>query len=125
MTGKSILLTAVGLGALAAAPGMVAAQSGGQPAYVGRWTEQPAWCRNRVGTDELPLVIHARRLEGVEWACTFQQVNGTHPEWRVTARCNGEGMTNRERFVFRVEGNAMRLTYVDRGNRTHRVTRCP
>jgi hypothetical protein len=101
------------------------AQPASQPGYVGRWTDQPSWCRNRVGTDELPLVIGARNLEGVEWACRFEQVSGSHPEWRIAARCQGEGMTNRERFVFRVEGNAMRLTYVNRGNRTHRLVRCP
>jgi hypothetical protein len=125
MARKCILGVAIGFGASIGDPGIAAAQSGGQPAYVGRWTDQPSWCRNRVGTDELPLVIRARSLEGVEWACTFQQISGAHPEWRVTARCNGEGMTNRERFVFRMDGNAMRLTYVDRGNRTHRVIRCP
>ncbi len=118
----------IAVAALTAIPGECSgalAQSASQPGYVGRWAEQPGWCRNRVGTDELPLVIAARSLEGVEWACRFEQVSGSHPEWRITARCQGEGMTNRERFVFRVEGNAMRMTYVDRGNRTYRAVRCP
>ena len=121
--GWMALLMATGtlLGGVAGA----AAQPGGPPAYVGRWANQPAWCRNRVGTDELPLTIRQRSLDGVEWACRFVHVTGAHPEWRVTARCEGEGMTNRERFVFRVEGNRMRMTYLDRGNRTFTAVRCP
>lgn len=122
---KALLLATAVSAAISGGWSDAIAQPAGQPGYVGRWTDQPNWCRNREGTDELPLVISARGLEGVEWSCRFEQVTGSHPEWRVAARCRGEGMTNRERFVFRLEGNGMRLTYVDRGNRTHRVVRCP
>ncbi|WP_439573023.1 hypothetical protein [Phreatobacter sp.] len=114
-----------GLGVVLGGGVGAAAQPGGQPAYVGRWADQQGWCRNRVGTDELPLTIRQRSLDGVEWACRFVQVTGSPPEWRVTARCEGEGMTNRKRFIFRVEGNRMRMTYVDRGNRTFSAVRCP
>jgi hypothetical protein len=126
MTWKGILLVAAGLGAVLGAPETAIAQSGGQPAYVGRWADQASWCRNRLGTtDEIPFTISARGLEGMEWGCRFLQVTGSHPQWRITASCSGEGMTNRERFIFRVEGNVLRFTYVDRGNRTDRAVRCP
>lgn len=119
----------IAIAALVAAPGSwnnAVAQPAGEPGYAGRWAYQAGWCRNRPGTtDELPMRVTARGMEGMESSCRFTRIEGGSPEWRVARTCQVEGMTQRDRIVLRREGNSLRITFPGRGNESVLYARCP
>jgi hypothetical protein len=95
---KRVLL-AIGLAATAA----VTAQA--REPYEGIWAAEAAWCKNKpFESDDTPIVIRRRRLEGLENRCTFVSIAKRGEVWRVRAVCRGEGMTERRRFAFQRRG---------------------
>ncbi|MBL8569205.1 MAG: hypothetical protein JNK84_08975 [Phreatobacter sp.] len=119
----------IAIAALAAIPGGSSdalAQPASAPGYVGRWAAEASWCRNRPGTtDELPIRLTARGMEGMENSCRFTRIEGASPEWRVARTCQVEGMTQRDRIVLRREGNSLRITYRGPANDSVLYVRCP
>ena len=109
---------------LAASPHALAAD------HEGRWTEDPAWCRNTraSGTDELPITITRRLVETSASFCrVLSAVRTSRAAWRLRTSCRDEGQTEREprtpvTFVLRVHGNSLHLRN-DIG--VQNLTRCP
>jgi len=91
---------------------VVPAQSqSGQPAYVGRWSYDPAHCKNKPGSDEAPLVMTRKGIEG---ACTFQRITGGNGFWRAQIACTDKGGMGKNRNLeIRVQGKTLTLTYRD------------
>jgi hypothetical protein len=94
-----------------------------QPAYVGRWASEAAWCRNKLGTtDEIAMRFTARGVEGFEFACTFDKVGSGNGRWDIAATCRGEGMTEKRRLNLIRDGDV--LVWSERGKPTLRLARC-
>ena len=101
-----------------------------QPPYEGRWTEDPAWCRNTraSGTDELPITITRRLIETFASFCLVLSIaRTTRTTWRMNTSCRDEGQTENEprtpvTFELRVDGNTLSLRD-DTG--VQNLTRCP
>lgn len=109
--------------ALLAGLTLPAAAGAQQPGYVGNWASEASWCRNKLGTtDEIPLRVSARGVEGFEFRCSFDRVSGKDGRWDVTATCQGEGMTEKRRIRLVRDGDAM--TWSERGKDAQRLVRC-
>jgi hypothetical protein len=94
-----------------------------QPAYVGRWAYQPAWCRNKPGaTDEIPIRFTRQTMEGMESTCRFDRVSGAPGKWKIAVTCQVEGTAERGQIEIAVNGNTMSLK---RGGKPVELTRCP
>ena len=91
---------------------MLPAQSQtGQPAYVGRWSYDPAYCK---GTgDELPMVVTRKGIQSAQGSCSFRRITGGNGLWRAQIACNVEGMRDNRNLEIRVQGQSMTLTYRD------------
>lgn len=103
------------------------APAAAQP-YLGRWTENPAWCANTraSGTDELPIVITRRAIETFASACRVVSVARQGAAWRLRTTCRDEGQTEQEprtsvTFVLRLDRGRLILRD-DTGTQT--LTRC-
>jgi hypothetical protein len=95
--------------------------------YQGRWTENPAWCRNTSGTDELPITITRRSIDAFASSCRVLSVKRVGAEWRIRTSCRDEGQDATEprvknTFVLRLAGD--RMTMHDM-NGVVTLTRCP
>jgi len=98
--------------------------------YEGRWTEDPAWCRNTraSGTDELPMTITRRSIETFASFCrVLSAVRTRRAVWRLRTSCRDEGQTEQEprtpvTFVVRVDGNRL---YLRNDIGVQNLTRCP
>jgi hypothetical protein len=79
------------------------------PAYVGTWATTTAACTpDQEG--EQPTVIRSNTLTAYEDMCVFTgqtpiEVDLPGKAWDVWAVCAAEGITRRERFTLRVDGN--------------------
>lgn len=94
-----------------------------QPGYVGRWADEAAWCRNKLGTtDEIPMTFAARGVEGFEFYCDFDRVAGGNGRWNIAATCHGEGMTWKRRMNLTRDGDT--LVWSERGKPSRRLSRC-
>jgi hypothetical protein len=97
--------------------------------YEGRWTENPAWCRNTraTGTDELPIVITQRSIETFASSCRVLSVTRKGAVWRLRTSCRDEGQTETEPRIpntvtLRLNGNRLSLHDI---NGAQSFTRCP
>jgi hypothetical protein len=97
--------------------------------YEGRWTENPAWCRNTrsTGTDELPIVITQRSIETFASFCRVLSVTRKGSVWRLRTSCRDEGQTETEPRIpntvtLRLNGNRLSLHDI---NGPQSFTRCP
>jgi hypothetical protein len=102
----------------------------GQAPYVGRWAEDPAWCRNTRanGTDEMPITIWPRTIETFASICLVQSaVRTTRVMWRLRTSCRDEGQSEHEprtlvTFLLRLDGNRL---YLRDNTGVRNLTRCP
>jgi hypothetical protein len=97
------------------------------PPYEGRWTENPAWCRNTSGTDELPITITRRSIDTFASSCRVLSVKRVAAEWRIRTSCRDEGQDATEprvknTFVLRLAGDRMTMRDM---NGMVTLTRCP
>ncbi len=92
--------------------------------YVGRWAAEAAWCKNARGEgDEVPIVLRARALSGLENECRFTSLTKSGNRWQVQANCRGEGRRGRDHWIMERRGE--RLAIFWRGDRTPVVyTKC-
>ena len=97
------------------------------PPYEGRWSEDPAWCRNKGHTDEMPITITRRAVESFASSCRILSVARKGAVWRLRTSCRDEGESEAEprtpnTFVLRLAGN--RLVVRDASG-VQTYTRCP
>ena len=97
--------------------------------YEGRWTENPAWCRNTraSGTDELPITITRRSIETFASSCRVLSSARKGAAWVLRTSCRDEGQTGTEPRIpdtvtLRVNGNRLSLRDM---NGAPNLTRCP
>ncbi|HOV03563.1 MAG TPA: hypothetical protein PLJ34_02095 [Hyphomicrobiales bacterium] len=82
--------------------------------YEGKWAAEAAWCRNTPATtDQVPITVSARGIEGYESSCPFTSVTRKDGNYVAKAKCSGEGETWTETYVMAVEGRTLTLTYED------------
>jgi hypothetical protein len=98
---------------------MAYAQSG-RASYVGRWAENPEGCRNQPDA-----VFTTRGMEGNENSCRFDRIRGGSGRWHIAMTCHGEGTTVREKVELFVNVNTIQIKYLDRGNASQKLVRCP
>ena len=87
----------------------------GQPAYVGRWSYDPAYCHNKPGSgDELPMVVTRKGIQSTQGSCSFRRITGGNGFWRAQIACNDVGgMGDNRNLEIRVQGQTLTLTYRD------------
>ncbi|PMR73336.1 hypothetical protein C1H69_18580 [Billgrantia endophytica] len=89
----------------------------------GRWAAEPNWCEP--GGAGSAILFAEGRFEGRENVCEMEASQSGEGEWTADLRCEGEGMTSRERIAMAVDGNTMTLTYRDRDGVSVALVRCP
>jgi hypothetical protein len=106
-------------------PGVGSVMPGSGPqTFVGRWAARTAWCGNGHG-DQQPIEITTTRLEGYENRCDIAALIQVADGYEASLSCAGEGQTANERVRMSVQGDVMRLTWLNRNDAVVRLTRCP
>lgn len=106
-------------------PGVGSIMPGSGPqTFVGRWAADPAWCANATGA-ERPIEITPTRFEGYENSCGIVSINQVSDGYEASLACAAEGQTSSERIRMAVQGEAMRLTWLNRNNAVVSLVRCP
>ncbi len=103
-----------------------AAANSAEPAFVGSWAADRSWCDNDPGdTDQVPVRLTRRGLEGYENSCRFIRISEHGGVWQSRLRCEAEGNVYYERLNMRVARSQLVLMYPDRKGREARLFRCP
>ena len=91
--------------------------------YEGAWAAKVAWCGHSSSqTDEVPITISSKGLEGYEYGCSFASVNKLGNAWIATMVCGAEGENWVETMRMTVSGNT--LTLKADGKRGVKFIRC-
>lgn len=106
-------------------PGVGSIMPGSGPqTFVGRWAANTGWCANPAGA-ERPIRITASRFEGYENSCDITNIRQLTDGYEAALTCLGEGQTSNERVRLSVQGDAMRLTWLNRNDAAVSLVRCP
>jgi len=106
-------------------PGVGSIMPGSGPqTFVGRWAANAAWCTNPQGP-ERPIEITTTRFEGYENSCGIQSITQVADGYEAALTCQAEGQTSDERIRMAVQGESMRLTWLNRNNAVISLVRCP
>jgi hypothetical protein len=106
-------------------PGVGSIMPGSGPqTFVGRWAANRAWCANPQGA-ERPIEISTTRFEGYENSCGILSVSQVRDGYEAGLACSAEGQTSRERVRLNVQGDVMRLTWLNRNSAVVSLARCP
>jgi hypothetical protein len=106
-------------------PGVGTVMPGSGPqTFVGRWAANPRWCARTAG-DERPIDISTTRFEGYENSCGIIAVSQVADGYEASLACSAEGQTSTERVRMSVQGDAMRLVWLNRNEATVSLARCP
>lgn len=106
-------------------PGVGSIMPGSGPqTFVGLWSANRAWCARPQGA-ERPIEITTTRFEGYENSCGILSVNQVADGYEAGLACSAEGQTSRERVRMNVQGDAMRLTWLNRNSAVVSLVRCP
>lgn len=106
-------------------PGVGTVMPGSGPqSFVGRWAARIAWCANSEGPQR-PVEITTLRFEGHENSCGIVAVNQVSDGYEASLACAAEGRTSNERVRMAVQGDVMRLTWLNRNDAVVRLMRCP
>ena len=106
-------------------PGVGSIMPGSGPqTFVGRWAANRAWCANPQGA-ERPIEISTTRFEGYENSCGILSVSQVRDGYEAGLACSAEGQTSRERVRLNVQGDTMRLTWLNRNSAVVSLVRCP
>lgn len=95
----------------------------GPTSFVGRWAADVAWCAAPQGA-ERPIEITPTRFEGYENSCSIAAIDEVVDGYIATLACMSEGAASSERVRFRVTGDVMRLTYLDREVEATTLRKC-
>lgn len=105
-------------------PGVGSIMPGSGPqTFVGRWAANPAWCANVQGP-ERPIGITTTRFEGYENSCGIVSISQVADGYEASLACAAEGETSSERIRMAVQGDGMRLTWLNRNGAVVSLTRC-
>lgn len=105
-------------------PGVGSVMPGSGPqTFVGHWVADAAWCANPRGP-ERPIVITPTRFEGYENSCDITAIQQIADGYEASLTCLSEGQTTTERVRMSVQGDAMRLTWLNRNDAVVRLSRC-
>ncbi|WP_332640134.1 hypothetical protein [Brevundimonas sp.] len=106
-------------------PGVGSIMPGSGPqTFVGLWAANRGWCANPQGA-ERPIEISTTRFEGYENSCGILSVSQVADGYEAGLACSAEGQTSRERVRMNVQGDAMRLTWLNRNSAVVSLVRCP
>ena len=106
-------------------PGVGAIMPGSGPqTFVGRWAANGRWCANPRGA-ERPIEISTTRFEGYENSCGILSISQVSDGYEAALACAAEGQTSAERVRMAVQGDAMRLTWLNRNDAAVSLVRCP
>ncbi|MDP3801187.1 hypothetical protein [Brevundimonas sp.] len=106
-------------------PGVGSIMPGSGPqTFVGRWAANPAWCANVQGP-ERPIEITTTRFEGYENSCGILSISQVADGYEASLACAAEGQTSSERIRMAVQGDGMRLTWLNRNDAVVSLARCP
>lgn len=106
-------------------PGVGSIMPGSGPqTFMGRWAADAAWCADPRGA-ERPIEITTTRFEGYENSCAIAAITQVADGYRASLVCEAEGQTSREQIRMAVQGEGMRLTWLNRNNAVISLTRCP
>jgi len=95
-----------------------------QPAYVGIWAPNLAWCENQAGA-EVPIQVTPATFAGYENSCEITQIDETaRQEWQADLTCTGEGQSESRRITMAVEGNRMDVVYHEIADQRVSYYRC-
>lgn len=106
-------------------PGVGGLMLGAGPAtFIGRWAARAAWCADADG-ERRPITLSTTRLEGYENSCAIVTLEQTADGYEAGLACQAEGTTSRERVRLSVQGDLLRLTWLDRSDAVVQLVRCP
>ncbi len=106
-------------------PGVGSIMPGSGPqTFVGLWAANRAWCVNPAGAQR-PIAISTTRFEGHENSCGIVTVSQVADGYEVSLACAADGQTSSERVRMAVQGDDMRLTWLNRNSAVVRLARCP
>jgi hypothetical protein len=106
-------------------PGVGSIMPGSGPqTFVGRWAANAAWCANSQGSEQ-PIAITTTRFEGYENSCGILSISQVAEGYEAALACASEGQTSSERIRMAVQGESMRLTWLNRNNAVISLARCP
>lgn len=106
-------------------PGVGSIMPGSGPqTFVGRWAAQTGWCANPRGAAR-PIEISTTRFEGYENSCGIVSVSQVADGYEATLACAAEGRTSSERVRLAVQGDSLRLTWLNRNSAVVSLARCP
>ncbi|HWQ88327.1 hypothetical protein [Brevundimonas sp.] len=106
-------------------PGVGSIMPGSGPqTFVGRWAANVRWCANPRGA-ERPIEISTTRFEGYENSCGILSISQVADGYEAALACAAEGQTSNERVRMAVQGDAMRLTWLNRNGAAVSLVRCP
>ena len=106
-------------------PGVGSIMPGSGPqTFIGLWAANRAWCINPAGAQR-PIAISTTRFEGYENSCGIVSVSQVSDGYEVSLACAGEGQTSSERVRMNVQGDDMRLTWLNRNSAVVSLGRCP
>ena len=91
---------------------------------VSRWAAQASWCANTSGPQR-PIEISIQRFEGYENSCAITSLDQVTGGYEATLACQSEGTSARERVRLTPQGDALRLTWMDRNEAVVNLVRCP
>ena len=106
-------------------PGVGSIMPGSGPkTFVGRWAANAAWCAKLQGP-ERPIVITTTLFEGYENSCGIASIVQVSDGYEASLVCAAEGQTENERIRLSVQGDSMRMTWLDRDEAVTTLSRCP
>lgn len=106
-------------------PGVGSIMPGSGPqTFVGRWAANTAWCANLQGP-ERPIEITTTRFEGYENSCGIASIVQVADGYEASLVCAAEGQTSSERVRLAVQGDSMRMTWLNRDGAVTTLARCP
>lgn len=106
-------------------PGVGSIMPGSGPqTFVGRWAANASWCANPQGAQR-PIEITTTRFEGYENSCGILSISQVADGYQASLACAAEGVTSNERIRMAVQGESMRLTWLNRNDAVVTLVRCP
>ena len=106
-------------------PGVGSIMPGSGPqTFVGRWAANAGWCANLQGPQR-PIEITTTRFEGYENSCGIVSISQVSDGYEAALACASEGQTSSERIRMAVQGESMRLTWLNRNDAVITLARGP
>ena len=104
---------------------VVACPAAAEDPWVGTWAAEAEWCENDDTSEEGPVHIEPEGYYGFEAQCRYEVVRRTGAaSWRIDADCTAGGRPYRETLLYALDGDLLRVTYLDRDGENVTFRRC-